>query len=139
MKFVKIALIAVGMTLASGNMSAPAWAAGDAAAGKKVFNKCRACHKLKAGKKAIGPSLHALFGRKAGAYKGFKFSKDMKATGDKGLVWTAKTLDEFLVNPKKNVGKILGKKRGKIRMAFGGLKKAKDRDNLIAYLMKATK
>ena len=139
MKFVKIALIAVGMAVASGNISAPAFAAGDAAAGKKVFNKCRACHKLKAGKRAVGPSLHALFGRTAGTYAGYKFSKDMKAAGAKGLVWDAKSLSDFLSNPKKYVGGKLGKKRGKIRMAFGGLKKAKDRDNLIAYLMQATK
>jgi hypothetical protein len=33
-------MLAVGLTLAAGNMSAPAWAEGDAARGKIVFNKC---------------------------------------------------------------------------------------------------
>ncbi len=41
-----------------------AHAAGDAAAGKKVFNKCRACHKVEEGKKSpVGPNLFGVFGR----------------------------------------------------------------------------
>ncbi|MFT5487854.1 MAG: cytochrome c2, partial [Alphaproteobacteria bacterium] len=66
MKLLKLAMLAVGLTLAAGNMSVPAFAAGDLKAGKKVFNKCKACHQTKAGKKGIGPNLNGLFGRKAG-------------------------------------------------------------------------
>ncbi len=139
MKFLKIALFAVGLAVAAGGMTAPAWAEGDAARGKKVFNKCKACHKLAAGKKAIGPSLNGLFGRKAGTYKGYRFSKDLKAAGAAGLVWNKKTVAEFLSNPKGFIGTKIGKKKGRIKMAFAGVKKAKDRDNLIAYLEKATK
>ena len=84
MKLVKLAMLAIGLTLAAGNMSAPAWAEGDAARGKKVFNKCKACHKLVANKKGIGPSLYGLFGRTAGTLKKFKYSKDVKAAGAKG-------------------------------------------------------
>ena len=43
-----------------------------------------------------------------------------------GIVWTAETLDGYLENPKKYL------KGGK--MAFAGLKKEKDRQNIIAYL-----
>jgi cytochrome c len=139
MKFLKIAMMAVVLAVAGGSVSAPAWADGDAAKGKKVFNKCKACHKLVAGKKAIGPSLHGVFGRTAGTTKGYRFSKDMKAAGAKGLVWSEKTLDAFLAKPKPFIGKAIGKKKGRIKMAFGGLKKAKDRANIIAYLKKATK
>ena len=41
--------------------------AADMAKGKKVFNKCKACHALVAGKNRIGPSLAGVFGREAGA------------------------------------------------------------------------
>ena len=139
MKFLKIVMMAVVLTAAAGSVPAPAWADGDAAKGKRVFNKCKACHKLVAGKKAIGPSLHGIFGRTAGTTKGFRYSKDMKAAGAEGLVWTEKTLADFLAKPKPYIGKAIGKKKGRIKMAFGGLKKAKDRDNIIAYLKKAAK
>ena len=139
MKFLKIAMMAVVLAIAAASVPAPAWAAGDAAKGKKVFKKCKACHKLVAGKKAIGPSLHGIFGRKAGTTSGFRYSKDMKAAGTNGLVWTEKTLTDFLAKPKPFIGKAIGKKKGRIKMAFRGLKRAKDRANIIAYLKKATK
>ena len=44
----------------------PAQADGDAAAGKKVFNKCMACHYAVNDKDKIGPSLHGVVGRTAG-------------------------------------------------------------------------
>jgi cytochrome c2 len=59
--------------------------ADDAKMGKKVFNKCRACHALKAGKKKVGPSLHGIVGRKAGSESCFKYSK---ATEFAGIDWT---------------------------------------------------
>ena len=49
-----------------------AQASGDAAKGEKVFNKCKACHTLEAGKNRVGPSLNGLFGRAAGTVEGFK-------------------------------------------------------------------
>ena len=118
---------------------APAFAAGDAAKGKKVFNKCRACHKLVAGKKAVGPTLNGMFGRQAGTLEGFKYSKDMKAAGEKGLVWTDETFLIYMAKTKRYIGSFIGKKRAKTRMAFAGLKKKKDRENLLAYLKEATK
>ena len=102
--------------------------AADAAKGKKVFGKCKACHSLKAGKRKIGPSLHGVFGRKAGTAKKFRFSKAMKGSN---VVWDEKTLDEYLTKPRKFIPKT--------KMVFSGLKKKSDRDNLIAYLKEATK
>ena len=132
--------LAVGALAADAVVTAaPAHAAGDVKKGKRVFAKCKACHKTVAGKKGVGPNLNGLFGRTAGTLAKFKYSKDMKAAGAKGLVWTEKTLFTYLQNPKPFVGSFIGKKKAKTRMVFKGLKKEKDRHNLIAYLKEATK
>ena len=49
---------------------AAALGAGNIELGKKVFNKCKACHSIKPGKHKIGPSLHGVFGRVAGSSPG---------------------------------------------------------------------
>lgn len=118
--------------------AAPA-AAGDPAKGKKVFNKCRACHKLTAGRKAVGPTLSGFLGRRAGALEGFKFSKDMRAAGANGLVWTEEAFLTYMADPKTFIGSFVGRKRARTRMAFNGLKKARDREDLLAFLREATK
>jgi len=117
-------LIAGALALASQS----ALAAGDAAKGEKVYKKCKACHSLEAGKKKVGPSLAGMFGREAGKVEGFKYSKAMM---ESGIVWDEATVDGYLANPKKYIPKN--------RMAFPGLKKEKDRVDVITYLMEATK
>ena len=103
-------------------------AASDVAKGRKVYNKCKACHALKAGKNKVGPSLYGIMDRKAGTVEGFKYSKAMKASG---LTWDEETLRNYLEKPRNFV-------KG-TRMAFSGIKKKKQMDNLIAYLKIATK
>ncbi len=117
----------------------PAWSAGDAAKGKRVFNKCKACHSLVAGKKKVGPSLHGMFGRSAGTLEGFKFSKDMKAAGANGLVWSDETFLIYMEKTKAYIGSFIGRKKARTRMAFPGLKKARDRENLLVFLKRATR
>ncbi len=124
MKKTSLYAIVIGCALALAGSAAAA----DAAKGKKVFNKCKACHSLKAGKKKIGPDLAKLIGREAGSVKKFKYSKAMKKSG---IVWNEETLDKYLTKPRKFL-------KG-TKMAFPGLKKKADRDNLIAFLKEATK
>ncbi len=122
-------LLALSLVAALAVVSGPALAGGDAAKGKKVFAKCKACHALAKGINKIGPSLYGVFGRKAGTAPGFKrFSQAIKKSG---VVWDAETLDKYLAKPRDFI-------KGN-RMPFAGLKKKADRDNLIAYLEKATK
>lgn len=97
--------------------------AGDVKAGKKVFKKCKACHKMKAGKNGVGPHLVGVIGREAGAVEGFKYSKAMAGSG---LVWDAETLTGFLTKPKKYL-------KG-TKMTFNGLKKPADIENVRAYI-----
>ena len=119
----KIALAA--MLLAALPIAA-AHAEGDPAKGKKVFNKCKACHFVDKEKNKVGPYLKGVVGRKAAAVESFKYSKAMKAKAAEGLVWNEENLDKYLEKPKKFIP---GNK-----MAFAGLKKAEDRANVIAYL-----
>lgn len=121
----------------------PAFADADAKKGKKVFKKCKACHMVgEKAKKRVGPPLNDLFGRKAGALDGFKYSKVMVGLGEAGLVWNEETLSEYLESPKKWLkakAPELGLKcedlsgcKGK--MLFSGLRKKKDRANIVVYL-----
>lgn len=130
---------AAGLALLSAAAAPPAPAAGDPAKGKKVFNKCRACHKLAPGRKAVGPNLNGFLGRRAGTLEGFKFSRDMRAAGAAGLVWTEEVFLTYMADPKAFVGSFIDRKRARTRMAFNGLKKAKDREDLLAFLREATK
>ena len=58
------------------------FAAGDAAAGAKVFKKCKACHLVNKEQNRTGPHLVKLFGRLAGSLEDYKkYSKAMKSSG----------------------------------------------------------
>lgn len=105
--------------------------AADVAKGKKVFNKCKACHTLVADKHRIGPSLKGVFGRTAGTTTKYKYSKAMKKAGDGGLVWSEETLSAYLVKPRAYV-------KG-TKMTFVGIKKPTDMANLMAFLKEAAK
>lgn len=100
-----------------------AQAEGDPAQGEKTFRLCMTCHVIEPGGKKIGPSLYGVVGREAGSLEGFKYSDAM---ANAGIVWTEENLDKYLANPREFIP-------GN-RMAFAGLRKQEDRDNVIAYL-----
>ncbi|RUY60360.1 c-type cytochrome, partial [Mesorhizobium sp. M7A.F.Ca.CA.001.13.1.1] len=53
----------------------------DAAAGEKVFAKCKVCHVADQDKNKVGPSLNGVIGRTAGTHPGFSYSQAMVAAG----------------------------------------------------------
>lgn len=108
-------------------MTVSAAAEGDVKKGEKVFKKCKACHAVgEKAKNKVGPQLNGVVDRPLGAVEGFKYSKALLAKAEEGLVWDAANLSAYLTKPKDFIPK------GK--MAFAGLKKEADRENIIAYL-----
>jgi cytochrome c len=104
--------------------SVGAAAAQDAAAGEKVFAKCKICHQIGEGaKNLVGPVLNGVVGRKAGTYPDYHYSD---ANKNSGITWDEATLKEYLRDPK---AKVPGTK-----MVFPGLKSDDDIANVIAYL-----
>ena len=72
--------------------------AADSDSGEAMLQKCAICHTLgEGGRTKVGPNLHGIFGRKAGAVAGFLYSQAMK---DSGIVWDEETLKAFLRDPK---------------------------------------
>ncbi len=100
---------------------------GDPEKGREVFAQCTSCHQIGQGAEdRIGPHLNGIFGRRAGAHEGFRYSDDMKMMGADGLTWELANLDAYLENPKALVSRT--------RMNFAGLKDPQDRSDILAYL-----
>ncbi len=114
-------------TAAVAALTLSAHADGDAEKGESVFKKCRACHAIGEGaKNKVEPVLNGVVGRTAGTAEDFKYSPAMIEAGEGGMVWTNETLAQYLADPRGFVPKN--------RMAFAGLKKDEDVQNVIAYL-----
>ncbi|MCE3255044.1 MAG: cycM [Rickettsiaceae bacterium] len=93
-------------------------------AGAKVFKKCASCHTVeKGGANKVGPNLYAIVGKKKASTAGFSYSPALQA---KGGAWTIEDLNQWLTKPKDFVPGT--------KMGFAGLKKDKDRADVIAYL-----
>jgi cytochrome c len=96
----------------------------DVDAGKKVFNKCVACHAVGPGAaNKVGPELNGLIGRKAGSVAGYNYSE---ANKNSGITWTEGEFAAYIRDPKAVV-------KG-TKMAFAGLKSDKEVADLTAFL-----
>lgn len=104
-----------------------ATAIGDADRGQKMFKRCQSCHELGEGAEhKVGPHLNGIFFRPAATFDDYKYSKGMLAAREAGLVWDIDGISRFLEDPKKTVPHT--------KMSFHGMKKKRDRDDLLAYL-----
>ena len=92
-----------------------------------MFGRCKACHVVDKEQNRVGPHLVGIIGRPAGSVEAFKYSDAMK---NSGKTWDEATLAAYLQDPK---GYIPGNK-----MAFAGLKKEDEVEDVIAYLKQAT-
>ncbi len=91
--------------------------------GGRIYGMCAGCHALEAGDRRLGPSLGDVFGRRAGTVPGYRYSGALR---DSGVLWNATTLDAWLANPRKFLPGT--------RMPFSGIRSARDRSDLIAFL-----
>jgi cytochrome c len=116
-------MLKTAIALAVIAVSAPALA-GDPTAGAQVFKKCQACHAVGEGaKNKVGPELNGIFGRAAGSVPDYAYSD---ANKNSGIVWSHEIFAEYIKNPR---GYLPGTK-----MAFAGLKKDKEIEDVTAYL-----
>ena len=107
-------------------LAAPAFAAGDAEAGAKVFNKCQTCHvvaneagEVLAGKNAkTGPNLYGIVGRAAGTYPEFKYGESIVALGASGFAWTEEDIVAYVADPAKFLKEKSGDSKAKSKMVF---------------------
>jgi len=102
---------------------------GDAARGQQTFRACAPCHSLALDRNMTGPSLADLWGRKAGGLSSFeRYSEALKASG---IIWDDRSLDGWLTDPDQMVPDN--------EMPFNGIKDARARADLLAFLKEATK
>ena len=124
--------------LATGAFAEAHAASGDAAAGEKVFNRCKSCHMINDGANDIvkggktGPNLYGIAGRTAGTYEGFNYGDDIVAAGAAGLVWTEADFVAYVQDPKGYLSEKLGTS-ARAKMAAQRVKED-DLVNLYAYL-----
>ena len=93
-------------------------------AGLKLSKKCTACHSLKSGgPNGVGPTLWNIVNAPKASIEGYSYSSGLSSIGGS---WTIQDLNMWLKSPKKYAP---GNK-----MSFAGLRKTKDRANMIAFL-----
>jgi cytochrome c len=111
-------------SLAVAFAASAAEAAGNAANGAGVFDRCAICHSNSKGAPAkIGPNLFGIAGRKAATQADFSYSAALKASG---ITWSNDKLDAWIASP----GQLVPGNR----MSFAGIANAQQRADLVAYL-----
>src|SRR5919204_5579068 len=101
---------------------------GDATRGERMYRACVACHSLEPNRNMTGPSLAEVWYQTAGSLASFpRYSPPLKASG---IVWTDDTLDEWIKDPQHFIP-------GNT-MTFPGIRDARQRADLLAFLKQAT-
>ncbi|WP_037307344.1 c-type cytochrome [Ruegeria halocynthiae] len=98
--------------------------------GERQFTrKCSICHSLTPdGERRAGPTLHGIFGRPAGTLPGYFYSDTLQ---DSDIIWNDKTINALFDEGPDHY--IPGSK-----MPMQRITQASDRDDLIAFLRRAT-
>lgn len=118
-------------------LAAPAHA-GDPEAGERIWRQCQACHMIvdtdgneiaRGGR--TGPNLYGVIGRAAGSVEDFRYSADLAAAGEAGLVWDAENFEAYVANPTSFLRSYLDKPSARGAMAFQLRNGAED---MYAYL-----
>lgn len=96
--------------------------------GAQLYKRCQSCHTLEQdGRHKVGPNMWALYGSTAGTKEGFAYSKAMS---ESGVIWNDETLSAYIENPRQYMP-------GN-RMSYAGLRKAEDREAVLAYIKSET-
>jgi cytochrome c len=99
-------------------------ASADPEAGKDVAKRCASCHTFeKGGPAKVGPNLWGIVGAPRAHMEGFPYSDAIRKLGGH---WDFESLNQFLASPKTYAPGT--------KMSFAGIKKAKERADLLAYL-----
>lgn len=96
--------------------------------GKRLTRTCQACHDMTPARRLnkVGPPLWGTVGSRAGQVEHYNYSEAHTTRAKACLIWDQETLDHYLRNPKAFIP-------GN-RMAYAGMRNAKDRQMLIEYL-----
>ena len=93
-------------------------------AGQIAFNThCRQCHSMTEGDNRLGPSLHDIFGAKAGQVVGFA---NYSGSLTRNITWDEATLDKFIASPPSVAPNT--------NMIYPGVADAAERKKIIAFL-----
>lgn len=118
------------LTLLAGLLAAAAHAeshapAGDAEAGEKAFQKCKACHAIQPPEGAAivrggrtGPNLYGVIGRQAGTVEDYRYGDDLVRAGEEGLVWDAESFTAYVQDPKGYLAEFLDDPSARSKMSY---------------------
>ena len=95
--------------------------------GARLYRECESCHALQPGANTpAGPTLHAVFGRRIAAARGFNYSPALRRYGSSAGIWTRERLDRFLTDPETAVPGT--------EMGYTGMRDPAERRALIDWL-----